>query len=822
MTTILKPSLLAAPLLAALVILAIGVATHRSVRNTLAGSIANDLETVLEANVTALEIWIQTQERTAAVLAQDPELLAHALILLQTQVPDLTSPDPASPSAVGEDIAAARRGFQTALERLLPHAGYGAAQLVDPSLQIVATAMRGRPGSGSNSSPFFRRRGPSPTNTFGIPIPQGIPSDRNSPAPLRPNPDPGPGPSPGPGPGPSPGSIANRVAGTVPQEHASHFEEMFVTGHPVLVTPFKATPPRGGPPGRNVTPGPRPRTGDLPRPTQEAPSARPPWAGRPELRLMQVIAPVRNQQGTVLGAVAFSLRPEEEFTGVLSVARPGHSGETFAFDASGLLISQSRFDEALQEWGLLTNSPGATSALSLELRDPGLDLRHHPVPETPREHWPLIPMVAAALSGTNDVSIVPSPDYRGVPVVGAWRWLPDRRFGVVTKIDADEVFQPLRVIERIFGGLLGLLALASVGFVSYSQLNSRWRRRFQEAQLKARRLGQYTLDEKIGEGCMGVVYRAHHALLRRHTAIKLLLPHQADALLIRQFEHEVRLTCQLSHPNTIQVYDYGHTPDGIFYYAMELLQGLTLQELVERTGAQPEGRVLHFLAQICGSLQEAHAAGLIHRDIKPGNLFVCQRGGIPDTIKVLDFGLVQRLPGHSHSPTDPDPDPNPNPAPDQSRFLGTPLYLAPESIRTPGFGNPQTDLYALGAVGYFLLCGQPVFQCDDLETLWDHHLNVTPLPPGKRTHLPISHETETAILACLEKDPANRPASVTTFLEQLQRSPVFGTWNTDQQRAWWNGPGRCLSTTRTLSPTPTPTTNGADPVATLRIDLDHR
>lgn len=797
MTTVFKPSLLAAPLLAALVILAIGVATHRSVRQTLAGSIANDLDTVLEANVTALEIWIQTQERTAAVLAQDPELLAHALILLQTPTQTLPSDTSANSSTTDGHIDAARRGFQAALERLLPHAGYGAAQLVHPSLQIVASGLRGRPGSGGNARPDPRLRGPE--------------ARANPQTTLRPDPRPTTG-----------FGSASRTPGSVPDEHAVHFEEMFATGHPVLVTPFKAGPPRGtppAPPGRHDSLGPRRSPGNTSTSTNGISSFRPRWAGRPELRLMQVIAPVRDPQGNVLGALAFSLRPEEEFTGVLSVARPGDSGETFAFDAGGLLISQSRFDEALQEWGLLTNSPGATSALSLELRDPGFDLRHHPMPESSRESWPLIPMVAAALSGTNGVSIVPSPDYRGVPVVGAWRWLPERRFGVVTKIDSEEVFQPLRVIERIFGGLLGLLALASVGFVSFSQLNFRWRRRFQEAQLKARRLGQYTLDEKIGEGCMGVVYRAHHALLRRHTAIKLLLPHQADALLVRQFEHEVRLTCQLSHPNTIQVYDYGHTRDGIFYYAMELLQGLTLQDLVERTGAQPEARVLHFLAQICGSLQEAHAAGLIHRDIKPGNLFVCQRGGIPDTIKVLDFGLVQRLPDPPTSIAKSQPDPDP--APDHSRFLGTPLYLAPESIRTPGFGNPQTDLYALGAVGYFLLCGLPVFQCDNLDSLWDHHLNVFPLPPGQRTPLPISRETETAILACLEKDPSRRPSSVADFLSQLQRSPRFGTWNSDQQHAWWSGPGRCLSTPLTPSPSPSPTTP-AVPVATLRIDLDQR
>ena len=198
---------------------------------------------------------------------------------------------------------------------------------------------------------------------------------------------------------------------------------------------------------------------------------------------------------------------------------------------------------------------------------------------------------------------------RGVPVVGAWRWLPDRNFGVATKMDATEAFRPLQVLRSIFIVLVLLIALVTAATLVSTYWSLVWRGRFDAARLKALQLGQYTLQEKIGAGGMGVVYRARHALLRRETAIKLLLPEHADTGLIQQFEREVQLTCGLSHPNTIQIYDYGHTADGIFYYVMELLRGLTLQELVERFGAQPEERVIHILTQICGSLQEAHAAG---------------------------------------------------------------------------------------------------------------------------------------------------------------------------------------------------------------------
>jgi hypothetical protein len=413
---------------------------------------------------------------------------------------------------------------------------------------------------------------------------------------------------------------------------------------------------------------------------------------------MQILVPVRDAGGEIRGVLAVILRPEDEFTRVLSVARPGASGETFAFDHEGRLLSQSRFDDQLRRLGILTNAPEASSALNLVLRDPGGDLtRGFQWPQPDRAEAPLMALVAKALTESNGVQVLPDRDYRGVPVVGAWHWIDEHQFGVVTKIDASEAFQPLRVLRWIFQILILLILLAAVSGIIAVHISATWRRRFDEAQLRARQLGQYTLIAKIGEGAMGSVYRARHALLRRETAVKLLLPDRADDDLIRQFEHEVQLTCRLTHPNTIQVFDYGHTADGIFYYAMELLEGLTLQDLVDRFGPLPEARAVHLLRQAAESLREAHGIGLIHRDIKPGNLFLCERGGQADTLKVLDFGLVQDTSARSGIPGTPSEGGKAT-----SRFLGTPLYMAPETIRQPGHGDVASDLYALSAVALML------------------------------------------------------------------------------------------------------------------------
>ncbi len=371
------------------------------------------------------------------------------------------------------------------------------------------------------------------------------------------------------------------------------------------------------------------------------------------------------------------------------------------------------------------------------------------------------------------MDVTASRDYRGVPVIGAWRWLPQLGIGVVTQVDESEAYQSLRVLQFIFIALFLLLVFCAVVLFVSSYANLAWRRRLAEAELKLRQLGQYTLGEKIGEGGMGVVYRARHALMRRDTAVKLLLPDRADAAAIQRFESEVCLTCQLTHPNTIQVYDYGRTPDGIFYYAMELLAGLNLHDLVSRFGPQPEGRVIPILTQVCESLAEAHARGLVHRDIKPSNIFLCDRGGVLDWVKVLDFGLVREYRKPSEG------------AGEEQEFAGTPSFMPPEAIKNSAATDPRSDLYAVGAIGYYLLTGQHVFEDEDVSELQKKQLADSPAPPSWRTKNRISAELERVILRCLERDPEKRPQSALELRDLFLASPQASDYTSEARAAWW-------------------------------------
>ncbi len=426
----------------------------------------------------------------------------------------------------------------------------------------------------------------------------------------------------------------------VSDAHTNKFAQLFATGKPVIITPFKPELLEQRRLARTAF--------DLGRTNMVRRFSR--YASqvigrrRGDFSLMQVAAPVRDVDGVIEGALALIIDPDKEFSRILSVARTGTSGETYAFDQTGLMISHSRFDDQLKALKLL-NPTNTSSALNLRLTDPGGDMTRGFVPPLAMPGTrSLTTLVTYAVDGEDTVQVEPTRDYRGVPVVGASCWLRQYGFGVVTQIDASEAFRPLHVLQWLFVLLILCLLLCATAMFAISNLS--WQQRLNEAELKLKQLGQYTLEEKIGAGGMGVVYRARHALLRRDTAVKLLLPDRADKLAIARFEQEVRLTCQLTHPNTIQVYDYGHSPDGIFYYAMEFLRGLNLHDLVARYGPLPEGRVNYILTQICDSLAEAHAVGLIHRDIKPGNVFLCNRGGIPDSVKVLDFwagaGIRQR------------------------------------------------------------------------------------------------------------------------------------------------------------------------------------
>ena len=483
--------------------------------------------------------------------------------------------------------------------------------------------------------------------------------------------------------------------------------------------------------------------------------------------VMLALGPIGDAAGEPRAVIAFGIDAEEDFTDILQVARMGVSGETYAFDEKGVMLSDSRFTEQLMELGMLP-AGAESSILQIEVRDPGGDVVKGFTPTLPVQARPLTRMAADAIAGNDGSDVEGYPDYRGVPVIGAWAWVPEMNMGVATEIEAGEAFAGLWTLRTQQTAVIGLLAVAVVGMFVYATVLSRMRSKVDRAQ----RLGSYRVERKIGEGGMGKVYLARHSLLRRPTAIKLVDGAEAGASAVKRFEREVAVTSGLTHPNTVAIYDYGHTPEGIFYYAMEYLDGPTLGQCVEADGAQPEARVVHLMRQICGSVAEAHDAGIIHRDLKPANVMVCERGGVYDFAKVLDFGLA-RTRDSDVSLTNLD------------SLTGTPLYLSPEAIQAPETLDARGDLYQLGGIAYYLLTGRHVFAASSVVDVLDKHLHAKPESPSDVLGRPVSRDLETLILACLEKDRAKRPQSAGELLLALEAARFEGKWGQTEARLWW-------------------------------------
>ena len=277
---------------------------------------------------------------------------------------------------------------------------------------------------------------------------------------------------------------------------------------------------------------------------------------------------------------------------------------------------------------------------------------------------------------------------------------------------------------------------------------------------------------------MATVHRARHALLKRPTAIKILKRHLATDELAARFEREVRLVSELRHPNTIEIYDYGHTPDGLLYYAMEYVDGLTLEELILRERTIPQQRMRHVIRQVCAALAEVHAKGMVHRDIKPDNVMICERGGEFDFVKLLDFGIVKRI----DAAPDPHPDEN-RMLTKQVRLLGTPAYMAPERIGQPSGVDARADVYGVGALIFYLTAGRPPFASKDQAELLRQVL-AAPAPRLSDVAPGVPAALDDLVARCLAKTPAERPGTVgdiVAVLDALHLPP----WTPDEARAWW-------------------------------------
>jgi serine/threonine-protein kinase len=292
-----------------------------------------------------------------------------------------------------------------------------------------------------------------------------------------------------------------------------------------------------------------------------------------------------------------------------------------------------------------------------------------------------------------------------------------------------------------------------------------------------RELGRYRLTRRLGAGAMGEVYLAEHTLLRRPCAVKLIRPSATDDdRQVARFEREVRATAALTHPNTVEIYDYGRAEDGTFYYAMEYLPGLTLDQLVSRHGPLPAARVVHLLRQVCGALAEAHGVGLIHRDIKPANIIVCTRGGVHDVVKLLDFGLVWLANAEGGKLTQ------------DGAIAGTPEYISPEQAEGTEAFDGRSDIYNLGAVAYFLLTGRPPFRkATALQLLYAHaHEPVAPISAIRRD---IPAELQAVVLRCLEKDRGRRYQHVRSLDRALADCNLGESWAEAQAADWWRAHG---------------------------------
>jgi tRNA A-37 threonylcarbamoyl transferase component Bud32 len=509
------------------------------------------------------------------------------------------------------------------------------------------------------------------------------------------------------------------------------------------------------------------------QPTVARPFAREARPGaRPQGATMFVAAPVRAVDGTVAAVLGWRMNPEEEFSRIFLAARIAESGEAYAFDREGVMLTASRFDPELRYLGLIVDTPEATAVLNLRLLDPEADLERGEHPPVPRDRMRLTRMAASATRQWQGCDVDGYRNYRGVKVIGAWTWLPEYNLGVAMEVAADEAFETLFVVRRVFLTLFLLLVLGGVAIFAFSLLLERLQASLRKSAVAARRLGQYVLVQEIGRGANGLVYRARHTLLRRPVAIKVLSPDLTNAAAAERFEQEAQMTSQLTHPNTVAIYDYGRTPEGLFYYAMEYLSGINLDHLVRQFGPQPEGRVIYILRQVCGSLAEAHRVGLIHRDIKPANILLTRRGGVCDTVKVLDFGLVKAAHARPKGPA-------------QGAVVGTPHFMSPEAIQTPDALEARSDLYLVGAVAYWLLTGKTLFETDQVEQLLEEQVNRMPLAPSKRLARDISSGLEQLVMRCLSKAPAQRPASANALDEALGRCEAARAWTSQDAANWW-------------------------------------
>jgi predicted Ser/Thr protein kinase len=484
---------------------------------------------------------------------------------------------------------------------------------------------------------------------------------------------------------------------------------------------------------------------------------------------LRLVFPVRGNSHEVLAVILLeSPRITLDFQRSLNSLRIGDTGEAFAFDQEGYLLTESRFVDLFAQLKTVDRESSSESqrvaSPPLALRVPPRDLTHSATLTflNERSQWPdteLLKNVKASIvqSPTSEnprgILLTAYKNYLGYPAYGAWRWLPDYQFGIAYEVSTQEANQPYWFLKAQLYFIAALMLICSTGLIA--ALISVRRLQRQASQFEA--VGPYRLLKLIGEGGMGQVFLAQHSLLKRPTAVKLLQPNNRHRNRARLFDREVQIASQLVHPNTIEIYDYGESEAGQLYFAMEYIQGNNLKELIEAEAPLDVERCLSILIQISEALSEAHSKGVIHRDIKPQNIMVGPRGMAKDFVKVLDFGLATVLDSRSMKP---------------ERIAGTLRYMAPECFLEPTAVGPPTDVYSLSAVAYEMFQGTsiPPLGLSEMSDIGAWARRLEALARSLRSSEdPQRDKLRLLIIAGLSTNLAVRPKDANEFLIRLRQ-----------------------------------------------------
>ncbi|MDN3641300.1 serine/threonine-protein kinase [Lutimonas halocynthiae] len=488
------------------------------------------------------------------------------------------------------------------------------------------------------------------------------------------------------------------------------------------------------------------------------------------------LCPIFNKNEQVIAILVGSYQAKYSFSNIFRLSKHGATSETYAFNDVGKMLSSSRFTKELRQTYLLKHDTLAETIYNIELRDPGFDVMDGSIPETKSVEQPYTRIVDLALNklATGDTTysgdlMTPYRDYRGIEVIGASVWLPEYNFGVITEEDYTEALASLVYFKYTFASFFIVILVLSFLLFNSNVRIARIGKKVEDFSI----LGQYKLREKIGEGGFGQVYKAEHTFLKNPVAIKILKSNFVNTDMLDRFEKEVKITSSLSHPNTIKVYDYGITETKDFYYVMEYLNGVSLDKIVNSKNDISVARGVYILYHICLSLKEAHEKGLVHRDIKPMNVMLCNQGGAVDVVKLLDFGLVKEVDATISQQTQ------------INRIGGTPMFMAPERLRDPFNADQRVDIYSIGALGMYLFSGQYL-----LELVSQKMLSGEETLHGEFRNQLIERKDVPADLRdflaeCIRFDPQKRPAHIDQLIDFFEIKHKEFPWDRHDALKWW-------------------------------------